>query len=84
MSFRHGDARYRRQGCRCDQCTADHAQVHYFECLDRESRLAANFTRLPHGSESTYTNWRCRCGDCVEAQRVRNAEYYARHKGRIA
>lgn len=33
--------------------------------LDAENRVGYNMPE--HGTESTYTNWKCRCGPCRDA-----------------
>jgi hypothetical protein len=63
----HGWKAYRYAGCRCDRCRDGQANYVYDEVRGRAARLAANPSLVPHGRESTYTNWRCRCRPCTVA-----------------
>lgn len=70
----HGEFRTYAHGCRCDLCRA--------ASRERQHRvltaLKAHVERAPHGTESAYRNWGCRCEPCKVAGAV--ATYKRRHK----
>lgn len=57
---KHGRATDYNEGCRCAVCTEAH-RVRMAEV--RQSRLERR-EDIPHGTESGYVNWGCRCGAC--------------------
>jgi len=80
----HGTAGgYSNHKCRCDRCRTAWAAMCRQMKANRKARLAgdrgstvrsvAKDAPSEHGTESTYTNWGCRCADCTEAHRIFNA-----------
>lgn len=73
--MRHGQVAYVRSRCRCEKCTASNTKRN---AIRRNERLALRVLEggrlvaktVPdekHGSDSTYSNWGCRCQRCSEA-----------------
>lgn len=69
----HGITRY-IAGCRCDTCKTVSAAWRQQRGDDRKKQrvlfggqLIAPLPTELHGRMSTYTNWFCRCRDCVAA-----------------
>lgn len=71
---RHGRNGYSNLNCRCDICRA--ANVAYQRELRevRRRRIVADPSLRPHGVETTYFNWACRCTECCEVHRFRQSE----------
>lgn len=73
----HNASRYRRRQCQCSTCTANHrdrvAGTRARRWARRElidGRLVVTDPRIPHGTNSTYTNHGCGCISCTNAHRV--------------
>lgn len=60
-----------RRGCRCRPCTDAHAQRIADQKARRLARAAEDPSLIPHGTQSGYINWNCRCPKCVEANRTK-------------
>jgi hypothetical protein len=70
---RHGTAVEYNRGCRCEECKAHNAARHRAGAVDRMSRPE----EIPHGTESGYVNWYCRCGPCSSVGRAKLRERQA-------
>ncbi|QFG12120.1 helix-turn-helix DNA binding domain [Arthrobacter phage Racecar] len=57
---RHGRATDYNMGCRCDLCRAANTERMAKLAIDRQARPED----IPHGTESGYVNWYCRCDEC--------------------
>lgn len=57
-----------REGCRCDPCKKAHRERQYAQIERRHDALLLDPSIAPHGSRSTYNNYRCRCEPCSDAQ----------------
>lgn len=71
---RHGQNGYTNLGCRCSICRA--AQTAYGLAIRkvRARRIVADPSLRPHGVESTYLNWSCRCDECKREHARRETE----------
>lgn len=81
----HGLGRYTNDKCRCETCRAANRAYHLKRSHETGRRrpmevyLAERRANLaPHGTETRYTNQRCRCTECREASRVARARRRAR------
>lgn len=71
----HGEAGY-DQGCPCERCKQAHADR---AARRRRRRRWVPFDQIPHGANG-YTNYECRCDDCIEGHRVERADERERHR----
>ena len=77
----HGSlTRYRKWGCRCEQCCAANTSSYHMAKLRRSARLEHDAKAIPHGRTSTYGNHGCRCESCTEAHAADVREYKARRR----
>lgn len=74
---RHGMNGYSNLGCRCDICREANTAYNLSMREVRARRIAADPSIRPHGVETTYLNYRCRCAEC-------RAEHNRRQKMRAA
>jgi hypothetical protein len=59
-------------GCRCDECK----EAHRLRCAAVKAALAARPREdVPHGTDSGYTNWACRCALCCKVNSDRSRAY---------
>ena len=73
----HGTRTRYTAGCHCEACTgAQHAYQ------SRWAAAAKDSPDLPHGTESGYVNWGCRCLACWTEGWRKNARTRARRKVR--
>lgn len=49
---------------------------HHLEKTVRESKGV----QVPHGDDTRYTKWKCRCAPCTEAHRVKKEEWRAQRR----
>lgn len=69
----HGTgSRYRKGGCRCDQCREANSRIHRAARARRMLRLEHDAKSIVHGING-YTNHGCRCDVCRAAKSVQNA-----------
>jgi hypothetical protein len=68
----HGTVTGYRYGCRCADCGAANTAEARAGRARRAAALGTSSPQLVHGKKSTYVNHRCRCQECVDAQRVEN------------
>jgi hypothetical protein len=64
--MRHGTERAYKTGCRCDACRAANTEA----CYRRHMRMVNKGLSdgdPRHGTHGGYTNWGCRCPDCIVA-----------------
>ncbi|WP_242882651.1 hypothetical protein [Actinomadura litoris] len=62
-----------KRGCRCDDCRRAHADVTAAQTRNRLIRAAADPSLIPHGTQTGYINWRCRCEECAAANRAQRS-----------
>ena len=70
--------------CRCDECRAENRRTQQ----KRKNAILAKWIEgrgdemdIPHGTESGYQNWYCRCDPCKAAGARMNREALERHAG---
>jgi hypothetical protein len=59
-----------KRGCRCGACRKAHAEATAAQKRERVTRAAADPSLIPHGTQSGYINWLCRCPACKDANRA--------------
>lgn len=84
MARTHGLQSTYNQGCRCRKCMDGHAVMHARANERRARELAEGLVVLVHGTASTYSNWKCRCDECVEKNKERARDYREKMKLRKA
>ncbi len=79
---------YTTWACRCVDCLAAHrAQIAKWQASNREQRaevggrMVSMRPNCPHGQNSGYTCYSCRCLPCTEARRLADTSYRARASG---
>ena len=50
-------------------------QVLCAECHKKKTALERGYKTKPHGTNTSYTNYHCRCSECRKAHAVVNAKY---------
>jgi hypothetical protein len=68
-SAEHGTRSMYVLGCRCQECKAAAARAARERREKRREITAEHPELVPHGAYGGYTNWCCRCGECVKANR---------------
>ncbi|MDF2693694.1 MAG: hypothetical protein K0S65_2077 [Labilithrix sp.] len=69
-------------GCRCPRCRNDNRLVNQRLREDRQRQTLENGGIAPVSSHNagTYSNWGCRCMECIEAKSVANATQKQRQR----
>ena len=81
----HGTRSSYVSGCRCTACTAANTEYHLNGMRPRyAAKLAADPDSQPHGSDSTYTNYGCRCEQCRAAHAIKCAKSAEDRAARLA
>ena len=74
----HGTRGRYQKGCRCDPCIEAQARQTAEQRQKRLERAEKDPALIPHGTNTGYVNWRCRCRECIYAgsayQRQRRAK----------
>ena len=72
----HGATGY-NYGCRCKICKAVKASNAKYDYEKKKAarklvngRLVATRLGLVHGNRNAYTNWQCRCDECIKGQYI--------------
>lgn len=85
VAMLHGSRSTYAYGCRCPECAAANTEYQRSKVNVRlAAKLAADPDSVPHGTDSTYTNYGCRCESCTEAHSAKCSKADADRAARLA
>lgn len=70
--MKHGTRGTYVNGCRCVECKSANSAYTISLSIRRSKNIPDNI----HGHYLTYSNYRCRCDVCKEAQSIKYKDYY--------
>ncbi len=70
----HGQLQCYRAGCSCKLCKAANTE----HSRRTREKYTTEPEKIPHGTDSGYTNWGCRCEECSAARALATKQYQKR------